>query len=171
MPKTFKPVLCGLLLLSVLSGCYAREMRLDDQSPFGKHQAGLELRFKNAQNTDLSAVQQQFRRILVRRLGLQTRPLQKKDVLRPWVLEVKLEQKESLMGTPVFMQQSSPPRLRMEIQASGVLTHPTTNSTKTFHWVERGDTVPAQKMVLQAQLMDRLGAQIYRSLGPRYVYR
>lgn len=161
-------------LVLCVSSCFAREMHLSEDSPFGKAQTGLEIQYTNTSPEEWTPRQQHFKQVLSRYIGIQTKPLKKNEkAAQPWVLQLQLDKNESLLKTPFIMGQSEnkTTRLRLEIKAKGILNRPSGHKVKQFEWVERGDTPLQSRKLLEAQLMDRLSAQVYRSLSPHYVYR
>lgn len=150
------------LLCFLLSSCYAQSMRLEENTPWSPEAQGLSIQLKT---DDLNAS------LLNTEQNLLNRAFGESQATSDWVLTLTLETKTALLQSPfIWGKEKTPPRLRMEIQAKGTLTH----KEKVMHhyaWKEQGDTVPEKENILTTRLLERLNGQIYQQLGPRYVYK
>lgn len=134
-------------------------MRIDPNSPWGLQQPGLIIQIAES-DTPLS---KQSQRVLARYFG--PNPQQS-----PWQITLLLKQQQKTHESPQIMGWMTPsPRIRMEITAEGTLQH--LQQHTAYRWVVQGDTVPGQEETLKALLLERLGAKIYKDLGPQYVYQ
>ena len=144
----------------LLSACYAQSMHLEENTPWGPEQQGLSIKLASDSSDPLLQTER----------NLFTRTFGDNPQSSDWVLTLKLDTKIALLQSPfIWGREKAPPRLRMEIQATGVLTHKE-KVVQRYAWKEQGDTLPEKENILKARLIERLNAQIYQQLGPRYVY-
>lgn len=133
-------------------------MQLEDDSPWGLKQPGLHIAFEQD-----SSLHQQGQTVLARYFG--PNPTES-----PWRLNLTLNSRQELQQFPQIMGWATPSsRVRMQIVASGVLSHHKTQTP--YKWTVQGDTAPGQEAVLKGLLLERLASKMYEDLGPRYVYR
>ncbi len=155
-----KKAMLTLSTLLILSGCYAQSMRLQEESPWGPEQQGLHIQLTPDTTAHLLGVE---KKLLESHFGAS-------NPASNWVLTLKLRTKTAALQFPfIWGRKKTDARLRMEIEATGTLTH-AGKMVQSHVWKAQGDTVTGKQAVLTARLLERLNGQIYEQLGPRYVY-
>lgn len=155
-----KKVALRLSTLLLLSSCYAQSMHLEEATPWGPTQEGIQIQLTSNMSDRFVATEQ---RLLEGYFG-------ENQKTSDWLLTLKLQTKTAPLRFPwIWGRKKAAERLRMEIEATGTLSH-NGETKQSYVWKAQGDTVPEKEDILTARLLERLNGQIYHALGPRYVY-
>lgn len=144
----------------LVSSCYAQSMHLQDPSPWGPEQQGLQIQLES---DTLPALLPLEHKLLESHFG-------ESSATSDWVLALKLHRKMAPLQFPfIWGRAQTAERLRMEIEATGTLIYQG-KPLQSYVWKAQGDTAPEKQEILATRLLERLNGQIYQELGPRYVY-
>jgi hypothetical protein len=144
----------------LLSSCYAQSMHLQEESPWGPEQQGLQIQIAPGTPPHLLKIEH---KLLEAHFG-------PSNTASDWLFTLKLHTKTSKLQFPfIWGREKTSARLRMEIEATGDLVHQG-KLLQSYVWKAQGDTIPEKQDVLTTRLLERLNGQIYEQLGPRYVY-
>lgn len=154
-----------VLLLSLLSGCFAQRLELEDPMglPLAQPQLGVSV-------DGTPQLAQQLQQELIQLLPRE-RQVQAQAGGGDWQLKAELRQQRQLLEAPLtFFGPVQASRVHMELALTVALSAP---DGQVRHWelVQRGDAQPAAEAQLTQELLRRLRDRLLRELQPRYVYR